>query len=76
LFCCDFIAAVFELNSKGHASVKLTHQELANLAGTSRETVTRALKVLEEEKVIETRPKEILVTDIQGLEEVLHGVRE
>jgi CRP/FNR family transcriptional regulator len=69
-------SGVVELNAKGHASVRLTHQELANLAGTSRETVTRALKVLEQEGVIETKPKEILVTDIQGLEEVLHGIRE
>jgi CRP/FNR family transcriptional regulator, cyclic AMP receptor protein len=69
-------SGVVEFNSKGFASVRLTHQDLANLAGTSRETVTRALKVLEETGVIETKPKEILITDIQGLEEVLHGIRE
>lgn len=55
--------------------VRLTHQELANMAGTSRETVTRALKALEAEGVIATQPKEILLTDTQGLEEILHGVR-
>ena len=55
--------------------VRLTHQELANLAGTSRETVTRALKALEAERVIHTRPKEIVLADLQGLEEILHGVR-
>jgi CRP/FNR family transcriptional regulator, cyclic AMP receptor protein len=69
-------SGVVELNAQGNASVRLTHQELANLAGTSRETVTRALKVLEEIGVIETKPKEILITDISGLEEVLHGIRE
>jgi CRP/FNR family transcriptional regulator, cyclic AMP receptor protein len=68
-------SGVIELDAKGFALVKLTHQELANLAGTSRETVTRALKVLENEGVIETKPKEIIITDIQGLEEVLHGIR-
>lgn len=57
------------------ALVRLTHQELANLAGTSRETVTRALKALEAEGVIETRPKEVFITDPQGLEEILHGIR-
>jgi CRP/FNR family transcriptional regulator len=55
--------------------VRLTHQELANLAGTSRETVTRALKALEGEGVIETRPKEVFILDAEGLEEILHGVR-
>ncbi|MGL4609894.1 MAG: Crp/Fnr family transcriptional regulator [Trueperaceae bacterium] len=68
-------SGVIELDPKGLAIVKLTHQDLANLAGTSRETVTRALKVLESEGVIETKPKEIIIADIQGLEEVLHGIR-
>lgn len=60
---------------EGRALVRLTHQDLANLAGTSRETVTRALKALEAEGVIETRPKEVFLVDPQGLEEVLHGIR-
>lgn len=57
------------------ALVRLTHQEIANLAGTSRETVTRALKSLEIEGVIETRPKEVYIRDPEGLEEILHGIR-
>ena len=69
-------SGVIELTKNGEALVRLTHQELANLAGTSRETVTRALKVLEREQVIETRPKEIIIIDVQGLEEILHGIRE
>lgn len=69
-------SGVIQLSEDGTALVQLTHQELANLAGTSRETVTRALKVLEREGVIRTRPKEIIVQDIQGLEEILHGIRE
>lgn len=69
-------SGVIELAKDGTATVKLTHQELANLAGTSRETVTRALKVLENQKVIKTKPKEIIVLDIDGLEEILHGIRE
>ena len=60
---------------RDRALVRLTHQELANLAGTSRETVTRALKALEGEGVIETRPKEVFITDPEGLEEILHGIR-
>lgn len=68
-------AGVIDLAEGGTALVRLTHQELANLAGTSRETVTRALKALEGEKVIKTRPKEIIISDPQGLEEILHGIR-
>lgn len=55
--------------------LRLTHQELASLAGTSRETVTRALKALEGEGVIETRPREVFITDLEGLVEILHGIR-
>lgn len=66
---------VVEFTRAGVPLVRLTHQELANMAGTSRETVTRALRALEGEGVIETRPKEILLIDPQGLEEILHGVR-
>ena len=66
---------VVEFTEAGVPLVRLTHQELANMAGTSRETVTRALRALEGEGVIETRPKEILLVDPQGLEEILHGVR-
>jgi CRP/FNR family transcriptional regulator, cyclic AMP receptor protein len=67
-------SGVVELD-RSEAVVRLTHQDLANLAGTSRETVTRALKALEQEGVIETRPKEVTILDAEGLEEVLHGIR-
>ena len=66
---------LIDFNDAGSAVLRLTHQELASLAGTSRETVTRALKALEEEQVISTRPKEVLIRDPEGLEEILHGVR-
>lgn len=59
----------------GTALVRLTHQDLANLAGTSRETVTRALKALEGQGVIATHPKQVSITDPEGLEEILHGIR-
>jgi CRP/FNR family transcriptional regulator, cyclic AMP receptor protein len=67
-------SGVVELDGT-NALVRLTHQDLANLAGTSRETVTRALKALEQEGVIVTRPREVTIVDPEGLEEVLHGVR-
>jgi len=60
---------------EGFARANLTHQDLANLAGTSRETVTRALRALETEGLIATRPKEIDLLHVEGLEEVLHGIR-
>jgi CRP-like cAMP-binding protein len=70
-----FQNGVIEFNDDDRAYVRLTHQELASLAGTSRETVTRALKALETEGVIDTRPKEIIILDPQGMEEILHEIR-
>jgi CRP/FNR family cyclic AMP-dependent transcriptional regulator len=66
---------LIDFSNSGKGIVRLTHQELASLAGTSRETVTRALKALEGEKVIQTRPKEVELVDPEGLEEILHGIR-
>lgn len=70
-----FRGGVVEAMGSEQALVRLTHQDLASMAGTSRETVTRALKALEQAGVIETRPKEVIITDADGLEEILHGVR-
>ncbi len=66
---------LIDFADEGTALLRLTHQELASLAGTSRETVTRALKALEGESVISTKPREVFIDDPEGLEEILHGVR-
>lgn len=68
-------SGVAERGEDGLAQVRLTHQELASLAGTSRETVTRALKTLENEGVIRSRTREILLSDPEGLAEILHEIR-
>ncbi len=38
-------------------------QDIANMAGTSRETVSRALSVLEKEKLIERHGRELVILD-------------
>lgn len=52
----------------------LTHQDIASLAGTSRETVTRALRALEQTGAIATRPKQIIILNADTLDEILHGL--
>ena len=44
-----------------HLASRPTHQQLANMSGTTRETVTRALKQLEDEGYIRCRGREILI---------------
>jgi CRP/FNR family cyclic AMP-dependent transcriptional regulator len=55
--------------------MRLTHLELAQLSGTSRETVTRVLHALRDEKLIRMGNGYIEILDDQGLEEVLFGIR-
>ena len=54
--------------------IPIVHQEIANLAGTSRETATRVVHELRQKKIIETPPGGVLLKDVQALEQVLYGL--
>ena len=47
--------------------LKITHQELSEMVGTSRETVTRVLSRLREEGIIEVEQRRITLLDPQAL---------
>ncbi len=49
--------------------VDLTRQELANMIGTARETVSRVLSQFKKEGLIELSGKKVLIKDISKLEE-------
>jgi CRP/FNR family cyclic AMP-dependent transcriptional regulator len=51
-------------------TMALTHEELANLAGTSRETVTRVLGKLQREKLIQIHGSSILILAPEKLAEL------
>lgn len=48
-----------------------THQELANMSGTTRETVTRVLKRLERDGYIVSLGKDILILENRDLQDVI-----
>ena len=50
---------------------KLTHAQLASLAGLSRETVTREIKKLQAKKLLIYKGQTIIVPDIDALEQEL-----
>ncbi|ACB85601.1 Crp/Fnr family transcriptional regulator [Natranaerobius thermophilus] len=50
-------------SEKQEIAITATHQELASMAGTSRETVTRVLSTLKKEGIIKTDKGYIAVTD-------------
>jgi len=49
-------------------SLRLTNQEMANMIGTSRETVNRALNRLWDERLIDMRTPHVVVVDPEGLQ--------
>jgi len=48
-------------------NMKLTHQQLANLAGTVRESVTKVLQELQEDQIITIQKKIIYVNNMEAL---------
>ncbi|NLT67142.1 MAG: winged helix-turn-helix domain-containing protein, partial [Acidobacteria bacterium] len=47
--------------------LKITHQELAEMVGTSRETVTRVLTRLKDQGIIEVDQRRITMIDAKAL---------
>lgn len=52
-------------------SLRLTNQELANMIGTTRETVNRTLNKFWDEHLIDMRTSHIIVTNPEGLKALL-----
>ena len=53
-------------------SLFLTQKELANMIGTTRETVSRTLKNIEKENIISTSRKKIVINDIKKLKNLMN----
>lgn len=52
---------------------RLTQQEMAAMAGTAREVVSRSLKALEEDGIIRLDRHRIVITDKEALKEVIEA---
>ncbi len=53
-------------------NIRLTHAELAKLAGVSRETVTKVLGSLQDDKLISLTQRHVGIVDKKGLLDLLH----
>jgi CRP/FNR family cyclic AMP-dependent transcriptional regulator len=51
-------------------TLKLTHQELANLVGTARETISRILVEFQDEGLVQADGRRLVVLDAKGLAEL------
>lgn len=54
-------------SSNGHPLIPLTHQELADLAGLSRETTTRMLNTFERAGAVKLKSRQVALTDLNLL---------
>ncbi|WP_378954330.1 Crp/Fnr family transcriptional regulator [Pelosinus sp. sgz500959] len=70
------IAQTIELLSRRHGKetcrgleidAAITRLDIANLAGTTRETVSRVLSVIKKEKILEEDERRIIILDVNGL---------
>jgi CRP/FNR family cyclic AMP-dependent transcriptional regulator len=52
-------------------SVKVTHQEMANLIGSTRETVSLTLSQFKKKNLITTQGRKVIITDKEALESLL-----
>lgn len=50
--------------------IMMTHQEIADIAGLTRETTTRILNNFADENIIETKSKKIFIKDTEKLKEI------
>ncbi|MBL0387587.1 Crp/Fnr family transcriptional regulator [Tumebacillus sp. ITR2] len=59
------------LEARTRLNIPITNQELANMIGTSRETVNRTLNQLKRDGAVETAPDLHLILDVGKLEQLL-----
>lgn len=71
----DWCASSVEESDGIHLKVSYTHEELAQMIGTSRETVTRLLKSFRERKLIKRKGAEFIIPNRKRLEATI-GVRQ
>ena len=71
--CARVAAALLRASEHQGSSITVTHQELADLIGTYRETVTRALGELQERRLIGLQRGRIRIEDPDGLRELASG---
>ncbi len=50
--------------------IEITHQELANLVGSNRENVTRALNEIEKRELTYMKKGQIVIKDLEGLKDI------
>ena len=72
-FLLDLPATPFQNNGHLQATLTLTHREIGEMIGSSRETVTRLFAHFKRERLIKIHGPTLLIIDKAGLAELLEG---
>jgi CRP/FNR family transcriptional regulator, cyclic AMP receptor protein len=72
-FLLDLPATPCYINGHLRATLRLTHKEIADIIGSSRETVTRLFAHFKRERLIEVHGSTLLITDKSSIEKLLEG---
>lgn len=67
----DWCDETTKTNGAFRLKVVLTHEEIAQMLGTTRETITRLLSDLRKKKIIDIKGSTVMVTDHDALEEMV-----
>jgi CRP/FNR family transcriptional regulator, cyclic AMP receptor protein len=68
----DCATAVTDGEFRPHFTMVFTHEELANMVGTSRETVTRVLNQFERNRLVERQGASLVILDPSRLGKLAH----
>ena len=72
-FLLDLPATPFQNNGHLRATLTLTHKEIGEMIGASRETVTRLFAHFKRERLIEVHGSTLILTDKPSLAKLLEG---
>jgi len=69
-WCVSNGSGSYNGNGSVHLKIHYTHEEIAEMIGTSRETVTRLLKNFKERKLISLKGSDLVIHDKRRLESI------
>jgi len=72
-FLLDWSARPRKLPTNGHIALPLTHEEIAQTIGTSRETVTRLFTMMKRAQVVQVKGSSLRICDRDALESMAHN---
>jgi CRP/FNR family cyclic AMP-dependent transcriptional regulator len=72
-FLLDWAASHGDEKGQGRATLTLTHEEIAEMIGASRETVTRLFAEFKRKRVIEVRGSTLVISNKNSLQRILEA---